>query len=313
MKYLFSAFLVSALLMISCKSETSSNASAPDKVTTMSGKENVKVAEAEVSHNGNMERMADAVDKDMAAAKDIAIDKAVDKKDDIKDKMKMEGETAVASAKDKMSKFQSTTEAKMDNATKSVQEKVAETEVKTAEAKSTPEFRNEPKLKVTAPIEESKRLPSPDNEQYTEVVEKVTKKQGAKSKVPTKPATMNTDHTVFHNILRSHVSSSGVVDYKSIKAKSGELDAYLMALSKVNPSSLSKSESLAFWINAYNAATIKKIVDNYPVGSIKDLNGGKPWDDKSINLNGKTLSLNDIENGIIRPQYREPRIHFAVN
>ena len=55
------------------------------------------------------------------------------------------------------------------------------------------------------------------------------------------------------------------------------------------------------------------MVDNYPVKSIKDIAGGKPWDKKFIKLDGKTLSLNDIENGIIRKDFNEPRIHFAVN
>ena len=76
---------------------------------------------------------------------------------------------------------------------------------------------------------------------------------------------------------------------------------------------LGRKEQLAFWINAYNAFTIKKIIDNYPLQSITDLDGGKPWDAKWIKLDGRTLSLNNIENDIIRPTYNEPRIHFAVN
>ena len=75
----------------------------------------------------------------------------------------------------------------------------------------------------------------------------------------------------------------------------------------------SRNKSLAFWINAYNANTIKLILKNYPIKSIMDLNNGKPWDVKWIKIDQRTLSLNNIENDIIRPNYSEPRIHFAVN
>ncbi len=70
---------------------------------------------------------------------------------------------------------------------------------------------------------------------------------------------------------------------------------------------------MAFWINAYNAFTVKLIVDNYPISSIMKLDNGKVWDRKWINIGGKTYSLNNIENDILRPQFKDPRIHFAVN
>ncbi|MDA8692682.1 DUF547 domain-containing protein [Saprospiraceae bacterium] len=323
MKYLFSALVLSALLMISCKSDTSSTASTSDKASTMVDKGNKKVAEANTSLKEGMNNKEMTEDKGMKAAemdmdkKDMSstkeMDKSMDKAMGKVDEMKAGSKAAAASVKENASKMKSTATATKETATNAVRDKVAETKVKAAEAKatSTPEVRTDPNLKVTVPIAQGERKPSPDNMQHTEKVEKV--KKDINSKVPNKPGTMNTDHTVFNNILKAHVSSSGVVDYAGIKAKKGDLEGYLTALSKVDPSSLSKSERLAFWINAYNASTIMKIVENYPVGSIKDLNGGKPWDDKFIKLDGKTLSLNDIENGIIRPQFKEPRIHFAVN
>ena len=70
---------------------------------------------------------------------------------------------------------------------------------------------------------------------------------------------------------------------------------------------------MAFWINAYNAFTVKLIVKNYPIGSITDLSNGNPWDDKWISLDGKSYSLNQIEHDIIRPVWKDARIHFAVN
>lgn len=121
-------------------------------------------------------------------------------------------------------------------------------------------------------------------------------------------------HDDFDKFLTSYVSSNGKVNYNQIKANSQELDKVIKHLQE-NPilESWSKNKKLAYWINAYNAFTIKKIVDNYPIKSITDLDSGKPWDVKWINLGGKTYSLNNIENDIIRPQFKDARIHFAVN
>jgi len=98
------------------------------------------------------------------------------------------------------------------------------------------------------------------------------------------------------------------------KRNEEQLDKYLDHLSS-NPvqDSWSKNKKLAYWINTYNAFTVKIILKNYPVKSIQDINNGKPWDLKWIEIGNKTYSLNQIENDIIRPQFKEPRIHFAVN
>ncbi|MFT5263952.1 MAG: hypothetical protein ACI8YQ_002696, partial [Polaribacter sp.] len=122
------------------------------------------------------------------------------------------------------------------------------------------------------------------------------------------------DHSPFDALLRKYVSNSGKVNYKGIKADQSKLDAYLKTLAeKTIQSDWTKAEKMAYWINAYNAFTIKLIVDNYPVKSITDLEGGKPWDRKWIKLGTKTYSLNNIENDILRPKYKEAAIHFAVN
>jgi hypothetical protein len=121
-------------------------------------------------------------------------------------------------------------------------------------------------------------------------------------------------HDAFNTLLQKHVSSKGKVNYKALKADKANLDAYTAALAKQIPnSSWSKNASLAYWINAYNAFTLKLIVENYPLKSITNLSGGKPWDVKNIDLAGKKYSLNNIENDIIRPQFKDARIHFAVN
>ncbi len=121
-------------------------------------------------------------------------------------------------------------------------------------------------------------------------------------------------HSYFNYVLSKYVTDQGKVDYQGIKTEIGNLDKYVVDLQRFPPQAdWSKNETLAYWINAYNAFTIKMICDNYPLASIKDLHSGKPWDHKWIKIDGETLSLNDIENVIIRPTFKEPRIHFAVN
>lgn len=121
------------------------------------------------------------------------------------------------------------------------------------------------------------------------------------------------DHALWDGILRKYVSAKGKVNYKGIKADKN-FAAYLQLL-KANPvkKDWPRNKQLAHWINVYNAFTIKLITDNYPIASITKLNGGKPWDQKWIKLGDKTYSLNEIENEIIRPQFKDARIHFAVN
>lgn len=121
-------------------------------------------------------------------------------------------------------------------------------------------------------------------------------------------------HSGWNTLLTQFVTSSGKVNYKGLKAKQKDLEAYLKLLAD-NPvqSTWSRNEKMAYWINAYNAFTVKLILDNYPLSSITNLSGGKVWDKKWIQLGGKTYSLNNIENDILRPRYKDARIHFAVN
>jgi hypothetical protein len=121
-------------------------------------------------------------------------------------------------------------------------------------------------------------------------------------------------HAGLDSLLQKYVSETGKVNYKGLKTNKEALDAYCQSLSK-NPvqESWSREEKLAFWINAYNAFTLQLIVDNYPLKSIMNLDGGKTWDLKRIQLGDKKYSLNQIENDIIRPQFKDARIHFALN
>lgn len=120
-------------------------------------------------------------------------------------------------------------------------------------------------------------------------------------------------HETFDALLKKHVSAEGKVNYKNFQADKVALDSYIKKLADNAPQdSWSKNDKLAYWINAYNALTIKTIILNYPLTKITDLDAGKTWDVKRFTLGGKKLSLNDIENTILRPM-GDARIHFAIN
>jgi hypothetical protein len=122
------------------------------------------------------------------------------------------------------------------------------------------------------------------------------------------------DHSIWDQLLAKNVNSVGNVNYEGFATDKEKLTSYLTALSKNSPAeSWSKNEKMAFWINAYNAFTVKLILDNMPIKSIMKINGGKAWDLKFIEIGGKTLSLNNIEHDILRAKYKDARIHFAVN
>jgi len=128
-------------------------------------------------------------------------------------------------------------------------------------------------------------------------------------------------HTLLTNVLKKYVvpgKVSSLVKYDELKKNRSELDNYLKGLESLSKSDFSKfnnDQKLSFWINAYNAYTLELIIDNYPLKSIKDLGSlfKSPWKKKFIKLFNKTMSLDGIEHDTIRKQFKEPRIHFAVN
>ncbi|MDX1350790.1 MAG: DUF547 domain-containing protein [Putridiphycobacter sp.] len=127
--------------------------------------------------------------------------------------------------------------------------------------------------------------------------------------VPLKP-----NHTKWDELLRKYVTSSGKVNYVGLKSKLGELEEYIIYLqSFASRETWTTNEKLAYWINLYNAATVRLILENYPVSSITDIDGGKPWDQPIVKVGTKYYTLNNIENDIIRPRFKDARIHFAVN
>ena len=127
-------------------------------------------------------------------------------------------------------------------------------------------------------------------------------------------------HHLWDSLLKKHVSPQGYVDYRGMIRDSVLLNKYLNLLSSAHPNdkNWNNEEQLAYWINAYNAFTIKLIVDHYPIQGIKEIKNGIPfvntvWDIKFIEIENETYDLNNIEHGIIRAHFEEPRIHFAVN
>jgi len=125
--------------------------------------------------------------------------------------------------------------------------------------------------------------------------------------------TKSVDHQLFNQQLKKYVQS-GKVNYKAWKKDMTGLNDYLKDISEAqNIEKWSYEEKLVFWINTYNAFTVKLVLDHYPIKSIKDINKGKPWDERFIQIGHTFYSLNDIENEIIRKKFGEPRIHFALN
>jgi len=114
--------------------------------------------------------------------------------------------------------------------------------------------------------------------------------------------------------LKKYVTENGRVDYKGLKNEKGKLESYLEMLNKNPPAKdWKQEEEMTYWINAYNAFTVKLILDHYPVKSIQEIDGGKPWDEAFIKIGGKNYSLNNIETDFLRKKFSDPRIHFAIN
>ncbi len=123
-------------------------------------------------------------------------------------------------------------------------------------------------------------------------------------------------HTAFDKILQANVNAKGVA-YAALKKNPAPLDAYLKSLADVTQPEFGKwnrDQQLAMLINFYNAATLKLVCDHYPVKSIKDIGGNAgPWKQPVVELLGKKQTLDYLENNILRPNYNDPRVHFAIN
>jgi hypothetical protein len=121
--------------------------------------------------------------------------------------------------------------------------------------------------------------------------------------------------------------SDGVtrVDYAAWRANSADraaLDAYVTGLAGRRPSTMTRNEAFAYWGNLYNAVTLKVVLDRYPVASIRDIKSDSwldpkaytgPWRQPRVTVEGRRLSLDDIEHAIMRPTFKDPRVHYVVN
>ncbi len=138
-------------------------------------------------------------------------------------------------------------------------------------------------------------------------------------------STIRVDHSLWDRFLKNYLVTddpSGVnkIRYGAVtEADRKSLEEYLSALQAVRVSGLSRLEQKAYWINLYNALTVKVILDHYPVQSILDINispglfSKGPWGAKLLRIEGEEASLNDIEHRILRPIWKDNRVHYAVN
>ncbi len=132
-------------------------------------------------------------------------------------------------------------------------------------------------------------------------------------------------HKAFDTILKRHVKPDNAgynrIDYKALKGSAhAALKAYIAELQAATPSRFSVAAAHAFWINLYNAATLDVVLDHYPVSSIKKINlgggglfGSGPWSKDILKVEGRDLSLDDVEHRIVRPLFRDPLSHYALN
>jgi len=135
------------------------------------------------------------------------------------------------------------------------------------------------------------------------------------------------DHAAWDRLLKTYVrpDADGLnrVDYAAFK-RDGQaaLKDYIAKLEAVDPATLPRPEQFALLANLYNAKTADIVLDHYPVKSIRDISlgggllgvfTGGPWKAKALEMKGVELSLDDIEHGMLRPVFKDPRVHYAVN
>lgn len=137
---------------------------------------------------------------------------------------------------------------------------------------------------------------------------------------------MSVDHGAWAKLLKKYVKSRkkgpNLVDYAGLKANEADkaaLDAYVAGLEAVTVSELNRDEQYAYWANLYNALTVKVVTEHYPVESIKDIGispgffSAGPWKAKLLTIEGRKVSLDDIEHRILRPIWKDPRTHYVLN
>jgi hypothetical protein len=129
----------------------------------------------------------------------------------------------------------------------------------------------------------------------------------------------------YAHTLATYVDEMGMVYYKGLKENRAKLDAFVASMGQLDRSTLdtwTEPEQIAFWINAYNAITLRSIIDHYPIkasfgksllypkNSIRQISG--VWKKKTWLVTGREMTLDEIEHKVLRKQYDEPRIHVAL-
>lgn len=121
------------------------------------------------------------------------------------------------------------------------------------------------------------------------------------------------DYKSIAPFFKKYISEEGIIDYKVLKKNKLELAKVLKKFTSMPPKDeWHRNERLAYWLNVYNLQMMSMLVENYPAKNILDLYGGKIWQVKCAEIDGKSYCLDEIENDIIRKELKEPRIHFAL-
>jgi len=137
-------------------------------------------------------------------------------------------------------------------------------------------------------------------------------------------STQEIDHSLWNSFLTKYVAtgSDGIsrVSYKDVSEDDKRaLNRYIVASESIAIAEFNKSQQLAYWVNLYNAVTVNIILAHYPVQSIRDIDispgffADGPWGKKVLSIAGETVSLNDIEHRILRPIWKDPRLHYVLN
>ena len=136
---------------------------------------------------------------------------------------------------------------------------------------------------------------------------------GSCSAAPARPLAARVDHAALDSVLAAHVRPDGV-DYAGLRARSlGTLTRYLDAMARVNATALPKRERDAYEINLYNATMLRAVCDRLAPGWTPAADDFAVFKAPLVRLKGRTISLNQLENDVIRPRIRDPRVHVALN
>lgn len=137
-------------------------------------------------------------------------------------------------------------------------------------------------------------------------------------------STQTIDHQAWGKLLQKYITvdANGVArfSYQQVSGQDkAQLGSYLNSLASKSISKFNRLEQKSYWINLYNALTVKVVLDHYPVKSIRDIDispgffSNGPWGKKLVAIEGNNISLNDIEHRILRPGWRDNRVHYALN